>query len=231
VQPLHPPDAAMLSYRLPDFNLELAFHPTEFTQVNPAVNRMLVRRAMALACNRRQASALPTCFAAGQLQPADRAPWARKCSGIEGSAALVASVPDRTRSAMAWRAAANLPWPTCSRRRRKVCRAWALDKLLIDPPREGAIAVVKALPWSAGRSASSMFHAARQPWPVMRRCWCMRRAIQTLRRRYRQHVPAHLASRIDRAVREMSGQTKRRPRSPFYVAPFRQRPPVSRVRR
>ncbi|MCF8179266.1 MAG: 23S rRNA (uracil(1939)-C(5))-methyltransferase, partial [Sulfuritalea sp.] len=44
----HPADAPMLSYELPDFNLELLFHPTEFTQVNHGVNRMLVRRAMAL---------------------------------------------------------------------------------------------------------------------------------------------------------------------------------------
>ena len=44
----HPADAPMLSYGLPDFGLDLLFHPTEFTQVNDGVNRMLVRRAMAL---------------------------------------------------------------------------------------------------------------------------------------------------------------------------------------
>ena len=44
----HPAEAPMLSYELPDFGVELWFDPTEFTQVNHDVNRMLVRRAMAL---------------------------------------------------------------------------------------------------------------------------------------------------------------------------------------
>jgi len=37
-----------LAYTLPEFDLTFPFSPTEFTQVNPAINRTLVRRAMAL---------------------------------------------------------------------------------------------------------------------------------------------------------------------------------------
>ena len=44
----HPPDGPRLSYLLPDFAVEHFFSPTEFTQVNHAINRVLVRRALAL---------------------------------------------------------------------------------------------------------------------------------------------------------------------------------------
>jgi 23S rRNA (uracil1939-C5)-methyltransferase len=44
----HPPDAPPLAYTLPEFDLVLQFRPTDFTQINPAVNRILMRRAMAL---------------------------------------------------------------------------------------------------------------------------------------------------------------------------------------
>src|SRR4029077_9109232 len=45
--PLRPGGPA-LAYALPEFDLEFPFSPTEFTQVNPAINRVLVRRAIAL---------------------------------------------------------------------------------------------------------------------------------------------------------------------------------------
>ena len=46
--PFYPPGEPLLYYRLPEFDLRLGFLPTEFTQVNHAVNTVLVRRAMAL---------------------------------------------------------------------------------------------------------------------------------------------------------------------------------------
>ena len=46
--PWYPLDASALTYLLPEFDLELNFRPTEFTQVNHAVNRLMVKRAMDL---------------------------------------------------------------------------------------------------------------------------------------------------------------------------------------
>ena len=46
--PFYPLDAPALDYRLPEFGLALGFRPTEFTQVNAGVNRVLVRRAVDL---------------------------------------------------------------------------------------------------------------------------------------------------------------------------------------
>jgi len=46
IKTLDPEAEDMLSYRLEDFDLELFFHPRHFTQVNPVINRKLIRRAM-----------------------------------------------------------------------------------------------------------------------------------------------------------------------------------------
>ena len=47
IRPFHPPQST-LSYALPDFNVRFEFEPSDFTQVNGAINRVLVRRAIGL---------------------------------------------------------------------------------------------------------------------------------------------------------------------------------------
>lgn len=42
----HPPDAPRLCYRLSEFDLVMPFSPVDFTQVNPAINQVMVRRAI-----------------------------------------------------------------------------------------------------------------------------------------------------------------------------------------
>lgn len=46
--PFYPIGSPELNYTLPEFGIVMPFHPTEFTQVNPAMNRILVRRALSL---------------------------------------------------------------------------------------------------------------------------------------------------------------------------------------
>lgn len=145
VRLFHPGDALPLSYSLPDFGVELEFHPTEFTQVNHSVNRVLVRRAMALL----QPSASERigdlfCGLGNFTLPI--ASLGARVVGIEGNAALVARArKNAERNGLASRcefAVANLFDAT----EESFAALGAFDKLLIDPPREGAIAVVKALP-------------------------------------------------------------------------------------
>ena len=67
------PPQCRLAYALPDFGVTFAFDPTDFTQVNAAVNRVLVRRAMGLlgpAPGERIARFL---LRSRQFHPADRA--------------------------------------------------------------------------------------------------------------------------------------------------------------
>ncbi|NIC39996.1 23S rRNA (uracil(1939)-C(5))-methyltransferase, partial [Aquabacterium sp. A08] len=42
------PAPVQLAYALPDFGIEMPFKPTDFTQVNPHINRVLVARALRL---------------------------------------------------------------------------------------------------------------------------------------------------------------------------------------
>ena len=55
--PFYPRDAPALDYTLPEFGLRIGFGPTEFTQVNAGVNRVLVKRAVRHARSRGRASA------------------------------------------------------------------------------------------------------------------------------------------------------------------------------
>ena len=140
----HSIDAPPLEYRLPDFDVALRFRPTDFTQVNHGINRMLVRRAMGLL----QPSAGERigdlfCGLGNFTLPIAR--LGAQVLGVEGSRALV----ERARS----NAELNGLAPRCEFQVANLFEAPAeslaalgrLDKLLIDPPREGATAVVKAL--------------------------------------------------------------------------------------
>lgn len=140
----YPLDAPALAYTLPDFGLELRFSPTEFTQVNHGINRMLVRRAMSLlapAAGERIGDMF--CGLGNFTLPIARS--GASVLGVEGSQALV----DRA----AANAALNGLGAQCEFRvanlfettEESFAALGAFDKLLIDPPRDGAIALVKAL--------------------------------------------------------------------------------------
>ncbi len=148
-------DAAVppLAYGLPEFGVAMPFKPTDFTQVNPYINRVLVERALGLL----------------QLQPHERvidwfcglgnftlplATHAREVLGIEGSPALVA----RSRENLAFNQGlrqksgqgALAPTQFAARNLFEMTPAvlaadGAADKWLVDPPREGAFELFKAL--------------------------------------------------------------------------------------
>jgi len=143
-QAFHPP-ARPLGYALPDFGVRIEFQPTDFTQVNVAMNRMLVRRAVGL-LEPREGDAVADFFCGlGNFS----LPIARRGAnivGIEGSAPLVRRAQANAQAnGLANRArfvAADLFEAT----RSSIEALGSIDKALLDPPREGAIALVKALP-------------------------------------------------------------------------------------
>lgn len=143
-QPLHPGDAPGLAYTLPEFDLRLDFRPTDFTQVNVHINRLLIRRAMQLlapAPGERIADLF--CGLGNFSLPIAR--MGARVVGVEGSAALVERAAQNARrnglEARCEFHAANLFETTED----SLAALGTLDKLLIDPPREGAIAVAKAI--------------------------------------------------------------------------------------
>jgi len=144
VVPFYPLDASPLSYSLPEFGITMPFAPTEFTQVNSEMNRLMVSRAMRLL----------------DPQPGERIadffcglgnftlPIARSVAqvvGIEGSAALVKRAGQNAAynglTANTEFKATNL-FEMDEAALEKLSR---FDKWLVDPPRDGAIELMKSI--------------------------------------------------------------------------------------
>jgi 23S rRNA (uracil1939-C5)-methyltransferase len=140
----YPLDERRLSYLLPDFRIEHCFLPTDFTQVNHAVNRVLARRVWTLLEARKgERIADMFCGLGNFTLPVART--GAQLVGIEGNAGLVRRAWDN--------AAAN---GLSGRVEYRVANLFAMtpetfaslggfDKMLIDPPREGAVELVKAI--------------------------------------------------------------------------------------
>ena len=135
---------ASLSYALPEFGVTIAFSPTDFTQVNSQINRLLVARAVRLLEVKSSDSVFDWFCGLGNFT-LPLATLAAEVTGIEGSDVLVK------------RAQANALRNGLSGRTRFLARnlfeitpatllaMGRADRWLIDPPREGAFALVKAL--------------------------------------------------------------------------------------
>ncbi|MFN2645767.1 MAG: methyltransferase domain-containing protein, partial [Burkholderiales bacterium] len=143
-QAFHPAQSD-LYYALPEFALRLHFRPTDFTQVNHAVNRALVARAIELLDPLPGERIADLFCGLGNFS----LPIARRGAqvlGFEGSAELVerARANAAANGLVAQFEAMDLFMPN-------LAPFGAFDKVLIDPPRQGAIELVKSLAASAPR--------------------------------------------------------------------------------
>ena len=138
-RPFAPPHSE-LYYDLPEYGVRLWFGPTDFTQVNHGVNRMLVARAVRLLDPQPGERIADLFCGLGNFS----LPLARRGAqliGFEGSAALVA----RARA----NAAANrlvAQFEVMNLFKQELAPFAPFPKILVDPPREGAVEIVKALP-------------------------------------------------------------------------------------
>ncbi len=143
VVPFYPLDVA-LDYTLPEFGIRMPFKPTDFTQVNHAINRVLVGRAVRLLAPSRNERVLDLFCGLGNFT-LPLAKLAREVVGIEGSETLTARALENARfngvDAHTSFANRNLFEITAGDLR----ALGAFEKFLVDPPREGALAVAKAL--------------------------------------------------------------------------------------
>ncbi|MHB1085974.1 MAG: 23S rRNA (uracil(1939)-C(5))-methyltransferase RlmD [Thiobacillus sp.] len=146
VRPFWPDIAPELSYRLPEFGLTMPFRPTDFTQVNVAINRALVSRAMRL-LQPQAGERIADLFCGLGNFSLPIATFGAEVLGIEGSPELVARARENALSN-------NLPNAhfvvdnLFEMTPEKFATLGHIDKLLIDPPRSGAIEIVKSLPES-----------------------------------------------------------------------------------
>lgn len=144
--PFHPLSAPELSYELPEFGIHMPFRPTDFTQVNHAINRVLVGQALRLLQAQSNERIVDFFCGLGNFT----LPLARQSShvlGIEGSPILVQRAQQNAvinqLDNVAFEAR-NL-FEFTAKDWQALNQSHPIDRVLIDPPREGALEVVKAL--------------------------------------------------------------------------------------
>lgn len=142
VHKVFPEGEERLQYYLPDSQLKLNFHPQDFTQVNASINRQIVSRSLDML----------------GLTPADRVldlfcglgnftlPMAQHCGeilGVEGSEEMVR----RGEENAAQNGISNARFISDDLSK-AIDRDWlpaSYDKILLDPPRSGALEILPQL--------------------------------------------------------------------------------------
>jgi 23S rRNA (uracil1939-C5)-methyltransferase len=143
---VHPLDESLpkLDYTLPEFGITMPFKPTDFTQVNHSINQVLVGRALRLLAVQPNERVIDWFCGLGNFT-LPLATQAREVLGIEGSETLVARSRD---NALANGVAANTSFVARNLFEitpQELASYGHADKWLVDPPREGAFALAKAI--------------------------------------------------------------------------------------
>jgi 23S rRNA (uracil1939-C5)-methyltransferase len=168
-------ETAQLAYTLPDFGITMPFRPTDFTQVNPHINRVLVSRALGLLKVNRQERVIDWFCGLGNFT-LPLATQAREVLGVEGAEALV----ERSRENYKLNQAAALEKNALTATKfvarnlfemtpEVLVADGAAEKWLVDPPREGAYALVQALAAVRQRVAEGIAGGAEQHWTPPKR--------------------------------------------------------------
>lgn len=138
------PPQPELTYTLPQFGITMPFRPTDFTQINHQINRVMIGRALRLLGIQAHERVLDLFCGIGNFT-LPLATQAASVMGIEGSEALTArALANAGRNNLAGKVGfqcSNLFEVDAT----DVVKWGHFDRWLIDPPREGALAVAKAL--------------------------------------------------------------------------------------
>ena len=136
-------ESTRLHYRLPDFDLEFAFAPTDFTQVNAGMNRQMVNQAVELLALEPHSHVLDLFCGLGNFT----LPVARRAAtviGLEGAESLV----ERGRENAIANGIDNARFAAADLTALEPTAAWlggAIDRVLLDPPRSGALEILPAI--------------------------------------------------------------------------------------
>ncbi len=145
---LNEAQAVPLTYALPEFDIRMPFRPTDFTQVNHQINQVLVSRALQLLDVKPTERVVDLFCGLGNFT-LPLATQAQLVLGVEGSQSLV----NRALAAAHDNGIINARFQvsdlftfTVDHHQNLVNEIGGpVDKLLIDPPREGALAVCEVL--------------------------------------------------------------------------------------
>jgi 23S rRNA (uracil1939-C5)-methyltransferase len=156
-------DSSSLSYRLEEFDVEIQFRPTDFIQVNGALNRLMVAQAIALLEPSSQDVVLDLFCGLGNFT----LPLARRAGhivGVEGDAGLL----ERARMNARNNEIANVEFHAANLEAIDTELPWArrsYDRVLLDPPRVGARG---ALALVAGSGARRVVYISCHPGSLAR---------------------------------------------------------------
>lgn len=142
VKLFYPDDAnAFLSYSLPDEHINFLFHPTDFTQVNGKLNRLMIEHALNLLALGPEDSVLDLFCGLGNFS-LPMAKYAATVLGIEGSDAMV----HRARMNAKANGLSNTAFLCANLEDESVfqtLKSRQFSKVLLDPPRTGALSIVQ----------------------------------------------------------------------------------------
>ena len=136
-------DEQRLYYYLPDFSLRMAFHPVDFTQVNGELNRKMIAFALDLLDPQAHETVLDLFCGLGNFT----LPIATRCKrvvGVEGSEEMVQRGFENAQA----NGLENASFYSADLTKEFDEKTWAqpvYDKILLDPPRSGALEIIPRL--------------------------------------------------------------------------------------
>jgi len=143
IKPFYPLSAAQLQYSLPEFGLTYPFKPNEFTQVNPQINQVMIRRAMQLLAPKAGENIADFFCGIGNFT-LPIAKSGAQVLGLEGLSNLV----ERANESAVLNQIRNTQFGVADLFKmtpEALTQLGRFDKWLVDPPRDGAFELVKAL--------------------------------------------------------------------------------------
>ena len=138
------PQTGKLCYRLPEFEIEMPFKPADFTQVNHLMNRVLVSRAIRLLEVQASDRVLDLFCGIGNFT----LPLARKAKsvmGIEGLESLTTRAKENAEHNQLCDKASFMQSDLFAVTADSIASWGKAERWLMDPPREGAMEICKAL--------------------------------------------------------------------------------------
>jgi 23S rRNA (uracil1939-C5)-methyltransferase len=138
------PEQTDLHYTLPEYGVKMPFKPTDFTQVNHHINRVLVDRALKLLDVQKDDRILDLFCGLGNFT-LPIATMAKEVMGIEGSTALTERALENAKANKLHEKTSFVTRNLFEVTAHDLLDLGKFDRFLIDPPRDGAMAVCQAL--------------------------------------------------------------------------------------
>ncbi len=148
-------DNLLLEYTLEDFALTFNFHPLDFVQINPYMNRLMLQQAMSWLDIQKHEVVLDLFCGLGNFSlPA--AQYAKAVVGVEGTKEMV----DRASKNAKLNSLNNVSFYAADLQKVSKNNEWQhieYDKIILDPPRSGAAEII---PYVIASNAKSILYVS-----------------------------------------------------------------------